>query len=212
MSDFLWPHGLQHARLLHPSLSSGVCSNSCPLSWWCHPTISSSVSPFSSCSQPVPASGSFPMSQLFASGSQNIRVSASVLPTNIQGWLPLGVIGLISLQSKGLSRVFSSNINLKGSILQCSASFMVQLLHRYMTIGKSIALTIRTFADKVMSLVFNMMSSFVTAFLPWCTCLNFAAGVTVYRILEPKENKICHCFHFSPQLFAMKWWCWFPWS
>ena len=87
-----------------------ACSNSCPLSQWCHPTISSSVIPFFSCLQSFPASGSLPVSQLFASGGQSIRtsVSVSVLPVNIQGWFPLGLTGLISLQSKGLSRVFSS--------------------------------------------------------------------------------------------------------
>ena len=92
-----------------PSISPGVCSNSCPLSQWCHPATSFSVVPFSSCPQSFPASGSFPMSQLFASGGQNIRASAStsVLPMNIQGWFPLGLTGLISLQSKGLPRVFS---------------------------------------------------------------------------------------------------------
>ena len=90
------PHGLQHARLPCPSPSPGVFKNSCPLSWWCHPTISSSVVPFS-CLHSFPASGSFPMSQLFASGGQNISVSASVLPVNIQGWFPLGLTGLISL-------------------------------------------------------------------------------------------------------------------
>ena len=108
-SDSLWPHGLQHTSL-PCSLSPRVCSNSCSLSWWCYLTISSSAAPFSFCLQSFPASGSFPMSQLFASGDQSIRasVSTSVLPMNIQGWFPLGLIGLISLQSKGLSRVFSS--------------------------------------------------------------------------------------------------------
>ena len=93
-----------------PSPTPGVYSNSCPLSRWCHPTISSSVIPFSSCPQSLPASGSFPMSQFFASGGQSIGVSssASVLPMNIQGWFPLGWTGVISLQSKGLSRVFSN--------------------------------------------------------------------------------------------------------
>ena len=104
---FCDPRGLQHTRLLCSSLPPGVCTNSCPLSWWCHPTISSSVS-LLSCSQSVPASGSFPMSRLFLSDGQSIRVSASILPTNIQGWFLLGVVGLISFQSKGLSRVFSS--------------------------------------------------------------------------------------------------------
>ena len=103
----LQPHGLQHARLPYLSLSPRVCSNSCPLSQWCHPTISSSVTLFSSCPQSFPASGSFPISRLFASGYQSIGASASVLPMNIEGWFPLWLIGLI-LQSKGLSRVFSS--------------------------------------------------------------------------------------------------------
>ena len=91
MSDSLWPHGLQHTMLPCPSLSPGVCSNSCPFSWWCHPTISSSVAPFSLCPQSFPASGSFPVSQLLASGDQNIGASAStsVLPINIRDWLPL---------------------------------------------------------------------------------------------------------------------------
>ena len=107
LSDSLQPHGLQHARLPCLSPIPKACSNSCPSSWWCHPTISSSVIPFSSCTQSFPASGSFPMSQLFTSGSQSIGASASVLPVNIQGWFPLGLTGLISLNSKGLSRVFS---------------------------------------------------------------------------------------------------------
>ena len=110
-SNFLQPHGLQYAR--HPCLSStpGVDSNSCPLSRWCHPTISSSVViPFSSCLQSFPASGSFQISHFFASGGQSIGVSASasVLPVNIQDWFPLGWTDWISLQSKGLSRVFSN--------------------------------------------------------------------------------------------------------
>ena len=106
--DSLQPHGLQHARLPCPSPPPRACSNSFPLSWWCHPTISSSVMPFSSCLQSFPASGSFPMSQFFASGGQSIGASASVLPTNIQDWSPLGWTGWISLQSKGLSRAFSN--------------------------------------------------------------------------------------------------------
>ena len=110
MSNSLQPHGLQHARPLCPSPTPSVYSNSCPLSQWCHPTISSSVIPFSSRLQSCPASGSFPMSQLFISGSQSIGVSApvSALPMNIQDWSPLGWTGWISLQSKGLSRVFSN--------------------------------------------------------------------------------------------------------
>ena len=104
VSDSLWPHGLKHAWLPCPLLSPGVCSNSYPLSQWCQPTISSSVAPFSSCPQSFPASGSFPMSQLFTSDGQSIGALAStlVLPMNIWGWISLGLTGLISLQSKGL--------------------------------------------------------------------------------------------------------------
>ena len=109
-SESLRPYGLRHARLPCPSPFPRAYSNSCPSSQWCHPTISSSVVPFFSCPQSFPASGSFQMSQLFASGGQSVGVaaSASVLPMNIQGWVPLGLTGLISLLSKGLSRVFSS--------------------------------------------------------------------------------------------------------
>ena len=112
MSDSLQPHGLQHARLLCTSPTPGACSNSCPSRRWCHPTISSSVIPFSSCFQSLPASESFPMSQCFTSGGQSIGISASasVLPMNIQDGFPLGLTGWISLQSKGLSRVFSNSI------------------------------------------------------------------------------------------------------
>ena len=108
MSDSLRPHGLQDARPPCPSPTPRVYSNSCTLSRWCHPTISSSVIPFSSCLQSFPASGSFQMSQLFASGGQSIGASALVLPMNIQGWFPLGLTGLNSLLSKGLSGVFST--------------------------------------------------------------------------------------------------------
>jgi len=106
----LRPHGLQHTRLPCPSLSLWICSDSCPLNCWCHPTISSSVVPFSSCPQSFLASGSFPMSQFFESGGQSIgaSASASVLLMNIQGWFPFGLTSLISLLSKGLSRVFFS--------------------------------------------------------------------------------------------------------
>ena len=112
MSNYLWPHGLQHTR--HPCLplSHRICSKPCPLNQWCYLIISSSAAPFSFCLQSFPASGSFPMSQFFAAGGQSIRASvlASVLPMNIQGWFPLGLTGLISLQYKWLSRVFSSTI------------------------------------------------------------------------------------------------------
>ena len=108
--DSLWPHELWHTRPPCPSPTPGACSNSCPSSRWCHPTISSSVVPFSSCLQSFPASGFFQMSQFFTSDGWSIGVSASalVLPVNIQGWFPWGLTSLISLQSKGLSRVFSN--------------------------------------------------------------------------------------------------------
>ena len=146
VSDSLRPHGLQHARPPCPSLSPGVCSNSRPLSQWCHPTISSSVIPFSSRLQSFPASGSFPVSQLFTSGGHSIRASASasVLPMVIQDWFLLGLTGLISFQSKGLSRVFSNT-----TTLRCSAFFMAQLSHPHTNARKTIALTIWTFVGKV---------------------------------------------------------------
>ena len=124
MSNSLWPHGLQHARLLCLSPIPSAYSNSCPLSWWCHPTISSSIFPISSCLQSFPASGSFPVSPLFTSSSQSIRASASAsaFPMNIQDWFPLGLTDLISLLSKGLSRVFSSTIIRKHQLFNAQTS------------------------------------------------------------------------------------------
>ena len=152
MSHSLRPHGLQHTRLPCFSLSPRVCLNSCLLSRWCHPTISYSVIPFSSCLQSFLESGSFQKSQFFASGGQNIGVStsASVLPMNTQDWSPLGWTSWISLLSKGLSRVFSN------TTVQKHQFFVTQLSlssnsHTYMTTGKTIALTIWTFVSKVMS-------------------------------------------------------------
>ena len=142
MFNSLWPHGLQHARLPCPSPAPTACSNSCPSSWWCHPAISSSVVPFSSCLQSFPASGSFPMSQFFTSDGQNIAASASasVLPMNIQDWFPLGWTGWISLQPKTLKRLLQHHSS-KASILQHSPFFIIQFSHLYMTTGKTIALT-----------------------------------------------------------------------
>ena len=134
VSNSLRPHGMQHARLPCPSPSPGACSNSCPLSRWCHPTISSSVIPFS-CLQSFPASGSFQMSPFFTSGGQSTGVSAleSVLPMNIQDWFLLGWTGLLSLQSlKSLLQHHRS----KASVIWHSAFFIVQLLHPYMTTRK----------------------------------------------------------------------------
>ena len=129
------PHGLQHARLPCPSPTSRACSNSCALSWWCHPTIPPSVVPFSSCLHSFSASGSLQMSQFFASGGQStgVSASASVFPMNIQGWLPLGLTGLISLQSKWLSRVFSKFTVQKqqffGTLLSVWSSFHIHMYY-----------------------------------------------------------------------------------
>ena len=109
MSNSLWPYGLQYPSLPCPSPIPEVCSNSHPLTWWCYSTISSSVVPFSSCLQSFPTSGFLLMSQFFTSGSQSIGASASIFPMNIHNWFPLGLTGLISLQSKGFLRVFSNS-------------------------------------------------------------------------------------------------------
>ena len=161
-------------------------------------------SPFSSCLQSFPASWSFLMSQLFSSSGQNIgtSASASVLP-NIQDWFPLGLTGWISLQSKGLTRVCSNTIVQKHQFLWCLALFMVQLSHPYTITGKTIALTRWTFVDKVMSLLFNMLSRLVIAFLPrskhvLISWLQSPSAV----ILEPK--KTAHCLHCFP--------IYLPWS
>ena len=167
MSNYLWPSGLQDARLPYSSPTPGTYSKSCPSSWWCYSTISSFVVSFSSWLQSFPATGSFLMGQFFTSGDQSMgaSASASVLPMYTQGWFPLELTNLISLQSKGLWRVFS-NTSLKASVLRFLAFFIVQLSHPYMTTGKTIALTRQTFVSKVMSLLFNMLSRLVITFLP----------------------------------------------
>ena len=205
MSDSLWPHVLQHTRPPCPSPTSRVYPNSCPLSQWCHPTISSSVFPFSSCPKSFPASESFPMSQLLASGGQSfgLPASTSVLPMNTEDWSPLGETGWISLQSKGLSSLLQHHSS-KASILRHSAFFIVQLSHPYMTTGKTIALTRWAFVGKVMSLLFNMLSRLVITFLPrskrlLISWLQSPSAV----ILEPKKI-VWHCFHCFP--------IYFPWS
>ena len=151
MSDSLWLHGLQHARLPCPSPTPGACSNSCPSSQWCHPTISFSVIPFSSHLQSFPASGSFPMSCLFESGGQSIGVSAStlVLPMNIQSWFPFRLTGLISLQSKGLGRVFFSTTIQKHKFFGAQPSLWSNTCICTWLLEKTMALTIWTFVGKV---------------------------------------------------------------
>ena len=204
-------YGLQHTRLPSPSPTPGVYSNSCPLSRWCHPTISSSVILFS-CPQSFPASGSFPMNQFFASGSKSIgaSASASVLPMNIQDWFPLWLTSLI-LKVKGLSGVFSNATTQKVSILWRSAFFMVQLPPPYMTTRENIALTLWTFVSKVMSLLFKMLSRCVVALLLRSQVpFNIMAAVTICNDFGVQENKVCQ-FPLFPHQFAMKRWDWTPW-
>ena len=163
-----------------------------PLSRWCHLSISSSVVPFSSCLQSSPASGSFQMSQLFTSGGQSTGASdsASVLPMNIQDWFPLGWTGWISLQSKGLSRVFSN------TTVQKHQFFSAQLClwsNSHMTTGKTIALIIQTFVSKVMSLLFTMMPRFVIAFLPRSKHLLFNYRLNKCHVLVTQScPTLCH--------------------
>ena len=193
---------MHHAKLPCPSVSPRVCSNSYTLSWWCHPNSSSSVAPFSSCPQSFPASGSFPMSQFFTSGGWSIGASASisVLLMDIQGWFPLGLTDLISLQSKGLSKVFSNTTVQKHQFFGTQPSYGLTLtsVHDY---RKTIALTIQTFVRKVIFLLFNMLSRFVIAFLPrskhllilW---LQSPSAV----ILEPKKIKYVTVSIISPSI------------
>ena len=162
---------LFHARHPCPSPIPGVYSNSCPLSWWCHSTISPSVIPFSSHLQSFPSSGSFQMSQFFTSGGQSIGVSASasVLPVKFRLiFLRMDWLDLLAVQGtlKSLLQHHSS----KASILRHSAFFIVQLSHPYMTTGKTIALTRQTFVGKVMSLLLNKLSRMVITFLPRSKC------------------------------------------
>ena len=207
MSDSLWPHELQHTRLLCPSLFPWVSSNSCPLSQWYHPTISSSVAPFPSCPQFFPASGLFPLSQLFALDSQKYcSFSFSISSSNeYSGLIAFRIdwFDLLAVQGtfKSLLQHHSSN----ASILWCSAFFIVQLSHPYMITGKTIALTRQTFVGKVLSLLCNMLSRFVIVFLPRSKCLLISWLQSPSAvILEPKKIKSLTVQLF-PYLFATKW-------
>ena len=194
MSDSLWSHGLQHARLPCPSPAPRAYSNSCPSSRWCHPTISSSAIPFSSSLQSFPASGSFQISQLVTSGGQSIEASASVLPMNIQDWFPLGLTGKCLLQQHSS----------KASILQHSAFFTVQLLHLDLTTGKTIAMTRLISVSKIISLFFNMLSRLVIAFLPRSKCLLISWLQSPSAVILKPKKIVCHCFHCFP--------IYLPWS
>ena len=207
LSDSLWPHGLQHSRSPCPSPTPGVYSNSYPLSQWWHPTISFSVVPFSSCLQSFPKSRSFQMSEFFDSGGQSFGVSASasVVPMNLHYWFPLGWTSWISLQSNGLSRVFSNTTVQKHHSSVLSFLYSPTLSHPYMTTGKTTALTWWTLVSKAVSLLFNMLSGLFITFLPRSKCFLISwlqSPSTV--ILEPPQNKVWHCFRCFP--------IYFPWS
>ena len=212
ISNYLWPHGLQHARPPCPSLTPRVHSNSCPLNQWCNPTISSSVVPLSSCLQSFPASGSFQKSQLFASGGQSIGVSASasVLPMNTQDWSPWGWTGWISLQSKGLSRVLSNSIvqNINSLVFSFLYSPTLTSIHDYWK-NHSLDIYRWMFVGKVMSVLFNMLSRLVITFLPRSKHLLISwLQSPSSGILEPKMP----LFPLFLHLFVMKWWDQMPWS
>ena len=171
MSDSLWPHVLQHTRFPCPSLSPGICSNSLPLSRWCHIYISSSVARLSSCPQSFPAPESFPMGGLFTLGGQTIGASASVLPVNIQEWFSFRIDWFDLLAVQGTLKSLLQHHSSKASILLRSAFFIVQLSHPYMTTGKTIALTRWTVVSKV------------TRHLAWCTLqISYISRVTVYSL------------------------------
>ena len=203
MSDSLQLHEPQPARPPCPLPTPGVYSNSGPSSRWCHPTISSSVFPFSSCPQSFQASGSFPMSQLFASGGQRIGVSAStsVLQMSTKNWSPLGWTGWISLQFKGFSRVLSNITVQKHQFFSTQLSLQSNSHNPYTTTEKTIALTRQTFVYKVMSLLFNMLSRLVKTFLPrskrlLISWLQSPSAV----ILEPKKVKLDAVSTVSPSI------------
>ena len=190
MSDSLQPHGLQQVKLL--CFPPGVCSNLFPLSQWCYLTILSSAAPFPFCFESFP-SGSFPISWLCKSGGQSIRPSASlpVLPMSIQGWVPLGLI----LQSKGLSRVFSSSTIQRHQSFGTQSFFIVQLstsIHDYWKNHNF------DYIGKVMSVLLNMFSKFVIAFLPRSKHLLMSWLPSLYIILEAKKIKYVTASFFSP--------------
>ena len=213
VSDSLRPRESQHARPPCPLPTPGVHPNSCASSWWCHPAISSSVVPFSSCPKSLPGSESFPMSQLFTSGGQSIGVSASVSisPSNEHAGLLYFRMDWLDLLAGRLSRVFSNTTVQKHQFFGAQLSSQSNS-HPYMTTGKTIALTRWTFVDKVISLLFNMLSGLVITFLPrskhlLISWLQSPSAV----ILEPPKIKSVTVSTF-PHLFTMKWWDQMPWS
>ena len=198
MSDSLWPHWLQHTRLSCSSPCPKVCSDWCPLSWWCHPTISSSPTPLSSSLQSSPASGAFLVSQLFASGGQTIGSSASVLPMNIQDWFPLGLTGLISLLSKGLSRVFFHTTVQRHQFFSLLYGTTLTTIHDY---WKNHSFDYTALCQQSDVSAFNMLSRFVIAFLPKGKCLLISWLKSLSTvILELKKIKSVTASTFAPSI------------
>ena len=197
MSSSFRPHGLQHARLPCPSPTPGAYSNSYPLSQWCNPTISSSVNPFSSHLQLFPASESFQVSQYFASGDQSIgSFSFSLSPSSKHpGLISFRMDCLDLLAVQGTLNSLLQHHSSEASILWLSAFFIVQLSHPYMTTGKTIVLTRRTFVGKVMSLLFNMLSMLVITLLPRSKHLLISWLQSPSAVILEPQNKVCHCFH-----------------
>ena len=211
MSDSLWTHGLQHAILPYPSLSPRVCPSSCPLNQWCFTTISSSAALLS---WSFPASGSFLMTQLLTSGGQSTEVSASasVLPMNIQGWFSLGLTGLTSLLSKGLSRIFSS------TTVQKHQLFTLRLLY-----GLTVTSVHDYWEDNSFNYTHTLLAKWCLCFLISCLGLhsfpskkqvsyNFMAAVTLHSDFRAQRRENRSLLHLFPLLFAIKWWDRMPWS
>ena len=194
MSNSSGLHGLQHAGLPCPSLSPKVYSNSCPLNQWCRLKISSSVTPSPPALNLSQHQGLF---QWVRSSHQVANWSFSISPCNEYSGLISFRLDCFDLPVQGTLKSLLQHHSLKASVLWCSAFIMVQLSHPYMTAGKTIALTIQTFVSKVMSLLFNMLSGLVIAFLPRSKC-------HVYSNFGAQENKICHSLHFFP--------IYLPWS
>ena len=206
MSDSLQPHGLQHNRLPCPSPTPGACSNSCPLSRWCHPTITSSVIPYSSCLQSFPTSDS----TLHIRWPKYWNFSFSISPSNEHwGQISFRMDWFDLLAVQGTLKSLLQHHSSKASILRRSAFFTVQLSHPYMTTGKTIALTRWTFVGKVISLLYNMLPRLVITFLPRSKCLLISWLQSPSAvILEPKKIKSDTVSH----LFPMRWWDQMPWS
>ena len=194
--DSLWPHELQHARLPCSSLSPGVCSNSCPLSWWWYPIILSPAAPSSPSPQSLPALGSFLMRQLFASGGQSTEASTSASSSEHSGLISFRIDWFDLLTVQRTLKSLIQHHNSKASILQHSTFFMVQLSHPYMT-WKNHSFDYKDLCWQNVS--FLICRVLVCYYFPSKeqASLNFMAAVTIHNNFGAQENKICHCFHFS---------------